>query len=231
MPKILIVEDELQMSQILKDNFELEGFEAVVANDGENGLKNILTGTFDIAILDVMLPKMSGFDICKTARKKGIETAIIMLTARTEEYDKVRGLEFGADDYVTKPFSIIELLARVKAVLRRQNTSKKTISTPSTIANIGRLKVDFVSYTAWVDNEVVKMSHTEFEILKHLYNRQNETVKREDIMKNVYGIEGEITSRTIDNFIVRLRQKIEIDASNSKYILTVHGLGYKLVII
>jgi DNA-binding response OmpR family regulator len=228
MPKILIVEDEVPMSMALKDNFELEGFEAVVANDGETGLKLLLDGSFDLAILDVMLPKISGFDICKTARNQGIGTSIIMLTARTEEYDKVRGLEFGADDYVTKPFSLIELLARVKAVLRRGSNVKKDTGT-SQIICIGRLKIDFVSYLAWIDEVSVKMSHTEFEILKYLWSRRNETVKREDIMKEVYGIDGEITSRTIDNFIVRLRQKIEVDATNPKLILTVHGLGYKLV--
>ena len=229
MPKILIVEDERQMSQVLKDNFELEGYETLVANDGEEGLKLLLDGSFDLAILDVMLPKISGFDICKTARSKGIDTAIIMLTARTEEYDKVRGLEFGADDYVTKPFSLIELLARVKAVMRRGAATKKT-ATSNTHVIIGRLKVDFVSYTAWVDDNPAKMSHTEFEILKYLWLKKNETVKREEIMKQVYGIDGEITSRTIDNFIVRLRQKIETDAASPKFILTVHGLGYKMVI-
>ena len=230
MAKVLIVEDELQMSQALKDNLELEGYETVVANDGETGLKKILEGSFDLAVLDVMLPKVSGFDICKAARQQGIETAIIMLTARTEEYDKVRGLEFGADDYVTKPFSLIELLARIKAVLRRGATAKKEHAVNAPVL-LGRLKVDFVTYTAWVDEQSVKMSHTEFEILKHLWTKKNETVKREEIMKQVYGVDGEITSRTIDNFIVRLRQKIEIDAANPKYILTVHGLGYKLVIL
>jgi DNA-binding response OmpR family regulator len=229
MPKLLIVEDEHQMAQALRDNFELEGFEVVVANDGEKGLKCILDGTFDLVLLDVMLPKLSGFDVCKTARKKGIETPIIMLTARGEEYDKVRGLEFGADDYVTKPFSLIELIARVKAVLRRGGAQKKdTISNVPVL--IGKLKVDFNGYIAYLDELEVKMSHTEFEILKHLWQRKNETVKRDDIMKQVYGIDGDITSRTIDNFIVRLRQKIEIDAASPRFILTVHGLGYKLVI-
>ncbi|MDP4210014.1 MAG: response regulator transcription factor [Bacteroidota bacterium] len=229
MSKILIVEDELPMALALKDNFELEGYEVVVANDGEAGLKNALEGIFDLIILDVMLPKISGFEVCKTARSKGIETPIIMLTARGEEYDKVRGLEFGADDYVTKPFSLIELLARIKAVLRRGAAHKKETIANSEIV-IGRLKIDFTSYSALIDDIPVKMSHTEFEILKHLWQKKNETVKREDIMKQVYGVDGEITSRTIDNFIVRLRQKIEIDATNPKYIITVHGLGYKLVL-
>ena len=229
MPHILIVEDEQQMALALKDNFELEGYEVVAVHDGEAGLSQILEGAFDLVILDVMLPKISGFDVCKSVRQKGIETPIIMLTARGEEYDKVRGLDFGADDYVTKPFSLIELIARVKAVLRRGVTQKKDETMHAPLL-IGKLMVDFTNYTALVDNAPVRMSHTEFEILKYLWNKKNETVKRDDIMKQVYGIEGDITSRTIDNFIVRLRQKIEVDAANPKHILTVHGLGYKLVL-
>lgn len=229
MSRILIVEDEFQMAQALKDNFEIEGYDVALVQDGVTGLEQILNGNYDLIILDIMLPKLSGFDVCKAVRQKGIETPIIMLTARGEEYDKVRGLEFGADDYVTKPFSLIELLARVKAVLRRGVSQKK--ENPShTSVQIGKLYVDFHSYTAISDNIQVKMSHTEFEILKYLWNKKNETVKRDDIMKQVYGIEGDVTSRTIDNFIVKLRQKIESDAANPKYILTVHGLGYKLVV-
>jgi DNA-binding response OmpR family regulator len=229
MAKILVIEDEYQMAHALKDNFELEGYEVVIANDGESGLNHILSATFDLVILDVMLPKISGFDVCRTARQKGVETPIIMLTAKGEESDKVRGLENGADDYVTKPFSLIELLARVKAVLRRGTVQKKDGA--FSLVMIGRLNVDFVSYTAYSENVQVKMSHTEIEILKYLWSRKNETVRREDIMKQVYGVEMGITTRTIDNFIVRLRQKLEIDPASPKYILTVHGLGYKLVIL
>lgn len=229
MPKILIVEDELQMAQALKDNFELEGYDVVIANNGESGINEILKGTYHVAILDVMLPKMSGLDICKGARQKGIETPIIMLTAKVEEYDKVLGLEYGADDYVTKPFSLIELLARVKAVMRRGMSGKQVLTSPSPVL-IGKLTIDFGTYAAFIGDCQVKMSHTEIEILKHLWIHKNETVKREDILKWVYGIDGEITSRTIDNFIVRLRQKIETDSANPKIILTVHGLGYKLLI-
>jgi DNA-binding response OmpR family regulator len=229
MAKILVIEDETQMAHALKDNFELEGYEVVVANNGESGLNHMLSATFDLVILDVMLPKISGFDVCRTARQKGVETPIIMLTAKGEESDKVRGLENGADDYVTKPFSLIELLARVKAVLRRGTVQKKDGA--FSLVMIGRLNVDFVSYTAYTENVQVKMSHTEIEILKYLWSRKNETVRREDIMKQVYGVEMGITTRTIDNFIVRLRQKLEIDPANPKYILTVHGLGYKLVIL
>lgn len=229
MAKILVIEDEYQMAHALKDNFELEGYDVLVANDGETGLKYALEGSADLLILDVMLPKISGFDVCKSVRQNGIETPIIMLTARGEEDDKVRGLESGADDYVTKPFSLIELLARVKAALRRGMAQKKDGPSES-IVNIGKLKLDFNAYAADMDGVMVKMSHTEIEILKFLWAHKNETVKRDDIMKQVYGVDGDITSRTIDNFIVRLRQKIELDPANPKHILTVHGMGYKLVI-
>jgi DNA-binding response OmpR family regulator len=229
MAKVLVIEDEYQMAQALKDNFELEGYDVVVASNGESGLNYILDSSFDLVILDVMLPKISGFDVCKTARQKGIDTPIIMLTARGEENDKVRGLENGADDYVTKPFSLVELLARVKAALRRGATQKKETVSGNMVV-IGRLKIDFNSYSAYIEDDIVKMSHTEIEILKVLWHRKNETVKRDDIMKLVYGVDGDVTTRTIDNFVVRLRQKIEVDPANPKHILTVHGLGYKLVI-
>lgn len=229
MAKILVIEDEYQMAHALKDNFEMEGYDVQVANDGETGVKYALEGLSDLIILDVMLPKISGFDVCKTIRQNGIETPIIMLTARGEESDKVRGLESGADDYVTKPFSLIELLARVKAALRRGMSQKKE-GTPENSVTIGKLKLDFNAYAAFIEGAMVKMSHTEIEILKFLWSHKNETVKRDDIMKQVYGVDGDITSRTIDNFIVRLRQKIEQDPANPKHILTVHGMGYKLVV-
>lgn len=229
MQKVLIIEDEQQMAYALKDNFELEGYEVSLAFDGEEGLSKALSEEDDLIILDVMLPKLSGFDVCQSIRKKGITTPIIMLTARSTDYDKVRGLEYGADDYVTKPFSLIELLARVKAVLRR-GSLRKSEEEESMFAEIGRLKIDFSTYNCIVDNQNVKMSHTEIEILRHLWSHKNQIVRREDIMKHVYGIEGDISTRSIDNFIVKLRQKIEEDAAEPKYILTVHGLGYKLVI-
>jgi DNA-binding response OmpR family regulator len=230
MPRILIVEDEEQMGIALKDNFEFEGYDVSLANDGEIGLKLATKESFDLMLLDVMLPKVSGFDICQAVRKEGITTPVIMLTARSTDYDKVRGFDLGADDYVTKPFSLIELLARIKAVLRRGGAlQSKTGVNELTNIELGKLKIDFVTYIATVDNKNVKMSHTEIEILRHLWEHRNQIVKREDIMKHVYGIEGDISSRSIDNFIVKLRQKIEEDAADPKIIITVHGLGYKLI--
>ena len=224
MSKILIVEDEPNMRMGLKDNLEFEGYEVDFADNGEDGLKKILENNFDLILLDVMLPKMSGFDVCKKAREKSIAVPIILLTAKGEEVDKVVGLELGADDYVTKPFSLRELLARIKAIMRRSEKSGMT----NEAVKIGRLEVHFESYNAYQDGTGVQMSHKEFELLKYLYDHRNQTVSRDDLLKNVWG-DIYTTSRTIDNFIVKLRQKIENDMNNPKVILTVHGIGYKLL--
>jgi DNA-binding response OmpR family regulator len=224
MPKILLVEDEPNMRIGLKDNMEFEGYDVEFANDGEEGLKKILENKYDLILLDVMLPKMSGFDVCKKVRQQNNLTPIILLTAKGEEVDKVLGLELGADDYVTKPFSLRELLARIKAILRRSESSVVR----NEIVKIGRLEVHFESYNAVEDEASVQMSHKEFELLKYLFDHKNQTVSRDDLLKNVWQ-DVYLTSRTIDNFIVRLRQKIESDANNPKIIITVHGIGYKLI--
>jgi DNA-binding response OmpR family regulator len=171
-----------------------------------------------------MMPKMSGFDVCKNARANGINTPIILLTAKGEEIDKIIGLELGADDYITKPFSIRELLARIKAIVRRTSTN---IS--DSIIKIGRLEINFSSFTAFDDGTDVPLSHREFEVLKYLYENKNQTVSRDNLLKNVWMQEA-TTTRTIDNFILKLRQKIETDPNNPKLILTVHGIGYKLIL-
>jgi DNA-binding response OmpR family regulator len=229
MKRILIVEDEAAMLQGLKDNLEFEGYQVDIAPEGNSGLEKILANTYDLALLDVMLPNISGFDICKKARKEGVQTPIILLTAKGEEIDKVLGLELGADDYITKPFSLRELLARIKAILRRS-----IIEPPGKVVTenllIGNLAVNFKNYEASVNGETVKMTHKEFEILHYLYNNANKTVHRDDIMSNVWEIDYEVTTRTVDNFILKLRQKVEADQNQPKIILTVHGIGYKLVI-
>ncbi len=225
MERILIVEDEPNMRMGLKDNLEFEGYHVDVASDGEEGLKNILSNNYNLVLLDVMMPKLSGFDVCKRVREKNNKTPIILLTAKGEEIDKVVGLEIGADDYVTKPFSLRELLARVKAVLRRSSKDEQLIQ----VVRIGRIEVDFSSYNALEEGSEVSLSHKEFELLKYLYNHKNMTVSRDDLLKYVWE-DIYTTSRTIDNFIVKLRQKIETDPNNPKIILTVHGIGYKLII-
>jgi DNA-binding response OmpR family regulator len=229
MKKILIVEDEPGMLRGLKDNLELEGYEVDTADEGKTGLEKIIQNTYDLILLDVMLPNVSGFDICKTARNKGIDTPIILLTAKGEEIDKVLGLELGADDYITKPFSLRELLARIKAILRRYQQPADNTS-PSDKVQIGNLVINFKNYEACVNNVPIKMSYKEFEILHFLYTNISKTVHRDELMSNVWGIDYEITTRTVDNFILKLRQKIETDPNNPKIIHTVHGVGYKLVL-
>lgn len=224
---ILVVEDEPGMLMGLKDNLEFESYQVDTAEDGEIGLEKICSNPYSLVLLDVMLPKISGFDICKKVREKGIETPIILLTAKGEEIDKVLGLEFGADDYITKPFSLRELLARIRAVLRRSKNLKTKIEESK--VQIGRLSIDFNSFEGFIDSEEVKMSHKEVEILHYLWNNKNQIVSRDDLLDQVWGTDYQPTSRTIDNFILKLRQKIEDDSNHAKIILTVHGVGYRLV--
>jgi DNA-binding response OmpR family regulator len=224
MTRLLIVEDEPNMRMGLKDNLEFEGYEVEFADNGEDGLKKILENKYDLVLLDVMLPKLSGFDVCRRTREQKNATPIILLTAKGEEVDKIVGLELGADDYVTKPFSLRELIARIKAILRRSEKQE----TNGDVVNIGKLEIHFSSYNASEDGNAVQMSHKEFELLKYLYDHRSQTVSRDDLLKNVWE-DIYTTSRTIDNFIVKLRQKIEIDPNSPKIILTVHGIGYKLI--
>ena len=229
MKKILIVEDEAPMLQGLKDNLEFEGYSVDTAADGQTGQDKILNNPYDLVLLDVMLPFVSGFDVCKNARKAGIETPIILLTAKGEEIDKVIGLELGADDYITKPFSLRELLARIKAILRRASSNQENNSGEKDIT-LGRLTINFKNYEASEKGRPVKMTHKEFEIIAFLYKNANKTIDRDELMSKVWGIDYEITTRTVDNFILKLRQKIETDTNNPKFILTVHGVGYKLIL-
>jgi len=226
MKKILIVEDEPNMRLGLKDNLEFEGYQVQVTTDGKTGLEEITKNIYDLVLLDVMLPELSGFDVCKKAREQAIQTPIILLTAKGEEIDKVLGLELGADDYITKPFGLRELLARIKAVLRRGNSHE--VSQPKEVS-IGRMKVNFSSYLATVEEEPVKMTHKEFEILKYLWEHKNDTVSRYQLLEDIWGYEEQPTTRTVDNFILKLRQKIEQNPEKPQIILTVHGVGYKML--
>lgn len=227
MSRILIVDDEPSMRMGLKDNLEFEGYDVEFAEDGTSGLSKILNNVYNLILLDVMMPGMSGFEVCKTARSKGIKAPIILLTAKGEEIDKVLGLELGADDYITKPFSLRELLARIKAVLRRGDGSADK---HKDTAVIGKLKVNFTTYTATSDDEPVQLSHKEFEILKYLWENRNQTVSRDNLLQNIWGYDESPTTRTVDNFILKLRQKTEKDSNHPQIILTVHGIGYKMVI-
>jgi DNA-binding response OmpR family regulator len=226
MARILVVEDEPKMRAGLKDNLEFEGYYVDVAENGEAGLELGLSNNYDLYILDVMMPKKSGFDVCKELRAKGIASPVIFLTAKGEEIDKVLGLELGADDYITKPFSLREFLARVKAILRR---AKIVNESEKDDVIIGKLTVNFHDYTAKFQDNNIEMSHKEFETLHYLYTNKNKVVSRDELLKEVWGLHHAPTTRTVDNFIVKLRQKVEVDSNKPKLILTVHGIGYKLI--
>lgn len=226
MSKILIIEDEAQLALGLKDNLEMEGYQVQLALTGTDGYDHIKKGDFDLVILDVMLPGLSGFDVLRRVRLEGNSTPIIMLTAKADEIDKVLGLELGADDYMTKPFSLRELMARVKAVLRRQVPLTGNVMAPVTI---GLLVVDFSNYAATRNNENIPMTPKEVEVLKYLWERRNQTVSRDDLLTNVWGYDDSISSRTVDNFILKIRQKMEEDPAHPKNIITIHGIGYKLI--
>lgn len=225
MARILIVEDEPQMQRGLRDNLEFEGHEVTIAGEGATGLQTLLREPFDLAILDVMLPQMSGFDIVRKARERGIRTPILMLTAKGEEIDKVLGLELGADDYVTKPFGLRELIARINALLRRAVPS----GAAETTMVLGDVTVNFAGYTGSKNGQELSMTPKEFEILKYLWQHRNETVKRDDLLTNVWGYDESVSTRTVDNFILKIRQKIEDDCAHPKIIITIHGTGYKLI--
>lgn len=227
MTRILVVEDEVSMQKGLRDNLELEGFEVDVAGDGQAGLSAMTDRSYDLVILDVMLPRLSGFDVLRQARSRGLRMPVIMLTARGEEIDRVLGLELGADDYVTKPFSLRELLARVKAVLRRAEGGAGEASARMLL---GELEIDFETYNASRQGEPLEMTPKEFEILKCLWHHRNKTVTRDQLLTEVWGYDEPVTTRTIDNFIAKLRQKIEDDPSHPRRILTVHGTGYRLIV-
>ncbi|MEL6769925.1 MAG: response regulator transcription factor [Bacteroidota bacterium] len=226
MPHILIVEDEPAMRDGLRDNLEFEGYDVDTANDGEAGLAALRSTRYDLCLLDVMMPVRSGFDVCRTARAEGVTTPIIMLTAKGQELDKVRGLEYGADDYVVKPFSLRELLARVKAVLRRGAPAEA-----SDQATVGRLHVDFHTYEATLDGDPATLTHLEFEVLRYFHTRPSEPISRDQLLTDVWGYDGDDlpTTRTVDNFILKLRQKLEPDPARPRHLLTVHGVGYKYV--
>ncbi len=226
MSRILVVEDEAAMAEGLKDNLELDGYTVDIAADGQKGLQLLKDNSYDLAILDVMLPSLSGFDILQLARQSGVLTPAILLTARGEEIDRVLGLELGADDYLTKPFSLRELLARVKAILRRTAGAGPAAGK----AALGQVEVNFSAYTATRNGKTVEMTPKEFDVLKFLYEHRNQTVSRDALLTNVWGYDEPLSTRTIDNFILRIRQKLEEDPAHPRVILTVHGIGYKLVL-
>jgi len=228
MKHILIVDDEPSMREGLADNLIFEGYQIEMASNGIEALDKLKTQAFDLVVLDVMMPEMSGFDVCKQVRLDGNQVPIILLTAKGTEIDKVLGLELGADDYITKPFSLRELIARIKAILRRfENNNSKNLTT--NLEAIGLLQVDFKNYQAKIADKEIKLSHREFEVLHYLWVHRQKVVSRDDLLKNIWGYNEFPTTRTIDNFILKLRQIVEANPNDPKVILTVHGLGYKML--
>ena len=227
MKKILVIEDEPQMRLGLRDNLELEGYEVETAADGDEGLQKAGVFAPDLVILDVMLPKKNGFDVCRDLRARSVATPIVMLTARSAETDKVLGLELGADDYVTKPFSITELLARVRAVLRRAGAG--AVKPAADVMRIGDIEIDFKLHQARRGKVRIEFTAREFDLLRYFVLHTGQVVTREQILNEVWGYEEFPTTRTIDNFVAKLRQKIEKSPHAPEHILTIHGSGYKFV--
>ncbi|MCT4618036.1 MAG: response regulator YycF [Marinisporobacter sp.] len=221
--KILVVDDERTISEILKFNLEKEGYDVSVASDGEEAVQKTYQVEPDLILLDVMLPKMDGFQVCKKVREN-FNMPILMLTAKEEEVDKVLGLELGADDYVTKPFSMRELLARVKANIRRIEASGTSEKGNMIIS--GDLNIDLNKYEVRKREEVIELTLREFELLKYLATQENQVFTREKLLEEVWGYEYYGDIRTVDVTVRRLREKIEDHSSNPKYILTKRGVGY-----
>ena len=224
MQKILVVEDEREMVRGLKDILEFEGYEVIVAENGNDGLRLISQKQPDCVILDLMLPDINGYQICAEVRRKKLNTPILMLTAKAQESDKIRGLEVGADDYLTKPFSVGELLARVMALLRRSSLYAQDAD----LIQVGSSLVDVKHFSVCRGKKEYSLSHYEVELFKLLHAHAGQPVSRDEILDKVWGTEKYPTNRTVDNFIVKLRRKIEDNYKNPRHILTIYGVGYKL---
>ena len=225
MSRILVVEDDPAILRGVRDNLQYESHEVLTATDGEAGYRLLAEKKPDLVILDLMLPKINGYQLCRRVRGEGITTPILMLTARGEEVDRVMGLDLGADDYVTKPFSVPELLARVRAILRRVRSAE---SLPPEL-RFDDVVVDFLRYEAQKGGKVLKLSRKEFGILRQLAAQAGQVVTREDLLNEVWGYENYPSTRTVDNHIASLRAKLEENPSHPRRLLTVHGVGYKLV--
>lgn len=228
MKRILIIEDDLAILRGLKDNLEYESYEVLSATDGEQGYCLIQEKKPDLVILDLMLPKMSGYELCRKVREEGMTIPILMLTARGEEVDRVLGLDLGADDYVTKPFSVPELLARIRAIMRRIQQTK-TGDLPDDL-KFGNVSIDFKCFEAKKGDKILDLSRKEFGILRLLAARAGEVVTRDELLDEVWGYDHYPTTRTVDNHIALIRTKLEDDPSQPRHLITVHGVGYKLVL-
>jgi DNA-binding response OmpR family regulator len=223
MQKILVIEDEKEMARGLKDILEFEGYEVTTAETGKEGLQALSRKEPDCIILDVMLPDLSGYEVCEQIRHR-VNTPILMLTAKSQDHDKILGFKMGTDDYLTKPFSVGELLARVMALLRRGSRYAQDTDQ----IRVGSSLVDVKHFIVRRGKEEYSMSHYEVELFKLLYAHANQPVTRDEILDKVWGTDNYPTNRTVDNFIVKLRKKLEDDYRNPRHILTIYGVGYKL---
>jgi DNA-binding response OmpR family regulator len=223
MKTILIIEDDVSILEGLKDNLVFEGYRVITETDGRKGLKLALEKNVDLLLLDLMLPGLNGYDICRKVKTEQPGLPIIMLTARGSEIDKVSGLDTGADDYITKPFSLPELLARIRATFRR--TLNETAAPEN--YSFGKIRIDFTKLQAFSGDKEVSLSAKEFAILEYLIKHEGKAIHRHDLLNNVWGYEAMPTTRTIDNFILDLRKKLEPDPSNPRHFLSVRGVGYR----
>ncbi len=224
--KILIIEDETDLMLGLTDTFEFEGFEVHSADTGEAGIEMAEKLSPDLIILDLMLPGINGYQVCSTLRERDKVCPVLILSARSQENDIIRGLEAGADDYVTKPFSIGELLARVRAIFRRSDMATRRTSS---LVTVGDAQVDVEAHSGLVKGEHVELGFYATAILQLLDERRGEPVSRDEILDAVWGMDANPTNRTVDNFIMKLRRKLEEDPAQPRHILTIYGQGYKLV--
>lgn len=223
METILVIEDDKSIVRGLEKNLQYEGYKVLTATEGEKGLELAVNKQPDLILLDIMLPRVNGYEICKTLKKHDISTPIIIISAKNQEVDKIMGLDLGADDYITKPFSLRELLARINAVLRR----KRKFEDVEEEYVFGPVKVDFSGQTLNIKGKSVEVSTREFKLLKLLVENEGRVLDRQTILNKVWGFDYYGTSRTIDNFITKLRQKVEQNPEKPKYIKTVRGIGYK----
>jgi two-component system alkaline phosphatase synthesis response regulator PhoP len=223
--RILLVEDEEDLRMTLSDRLKAEGYALETAADGEEGLHKAINSAYDLIVLDVMLPKKNGFDVCRDLRKDGITTPIIMLTARGQLVDKVLGLKIGADDYLTKPFEVLELLARIEAHIRRGMAQTKEAD----VLQFGPIRIDLKGTAVFRNSKVVPLSAREFRLLRYFAQNPGTTLSREVLLKEVWGYNEDTFTRTVDVHVGSLRQKLEKDPKQPSLIITVPGLGYKFV--
>ncbi len=226
MSRILVVEDDAAILRGLADNLKYENYEVVTATDGQSGYKLVRENKPDLVVLDLMLPRMSGYELCRKVRGEGILTPILMLTARGEEADRVLGLDIGADDYVTKPFSILELLARIRALLRR---SQAAVTMPDEL-KFRDVVLNFRTYDATRGGKRIELTRKEFCLMRTLASRSGEVITRDELLNEVWGYDNYPTTRTVDNHVASLRAKLEANPAEPEHLKTVHGVGYKLVL-